>query len=121
MSCGFVRIEDPLCRHLGACGVGAVCRGELNVPEFGGGLVRIGKSRISQRGIRPSLESVISVEERLSVTDQMKMKQHGFHGTCGISQTTCRRKRHKKTRSLATVTAARLSLYVLKLYVLTVW
>ena len=46
MSCGFVRIEDPLCRHLGACGVGAVCRGELNVPEFGGGLVRIGKSRI---------------------------------------------------------------------------
>ena len=27
----------------------------------------------------------------------------------------------KKTRSLATVTAARLSLYVLKLYVLTVW
>ena len=86
-----------------------------------GGLVRIGKSRIGQRGIRPSLESVISVEERLSVTDQMKMKQHGFHGTCGISQTTCRRKRHKKTRSLATVTAARLSLYVLKLYVLTVW
>ena len=42
-----------------------------------GGLVRIGKSRIGQRGIRPSLESVISVEERLSVTDQMQMKNHG--------------------------------------------
>ena len=74
---GFVDVENFLGRLLGTRGVRTVGGGERQSFQSLTGLDGIGDARLGQRRIRPSLQTVVSVEIGLSVTDQMQMKNHG--------------------------------------------
>lgn len=84
MSCGLIHVEDALGCHLRTRGVGAICRGKIELLQFVCGFVCVGDARFRQWRIRPALQPVISVEKRLPVSDKMKMKQHGFHATLTV-------------------------------------
>ena len=84
VSCGLIHGEDALGCHLRTRGVGAICRGKIELLQFVCGFVCVGDARFRQWRIRPALQPVISVEKRLPVSDKMKMKQHGFHATLTV-------------------------------------
>ena len=80
----FVHIENTLGSHLRTRGVGAICRGKIEILQFVCGFVCVGDAGFRQWRIRPTLQPVISVEKRLPMSDEMKMKQHRLHVTLTV-------------------------------------
>ena len=87
MPCQLIHVENALRGYLGARGVGTIGGGEIVIAQLGCGLVGIGDAGLRQWRIRPPLQTVVSIEERLSVTDEMEMKQHAFMLPAEVGET----------------------------------
>ena len=76
-----IDVENTLGGHLGTCGVGTVGRGERHALKPLPRLDGVSQTGFGQRRIRPALQLVIPIKERLPVANQMQVKNHASHAT----------------------------------------
>ena len=77
----LIDVENTLGGHLGTCGVGTVGRGERHALKPLPRLDGVSQTGFGQRRIRPALQLVIPIKERLPMANQMQVKNHASHAT----------------------------------------
>ena len=80
-----VDVENRARSRLRASRVGAVGCSEPAVFQGLPGVNGVIKAGLGERRVRPSLQTVVAVEECLPVTDQMKMNDHAFDYLMGVT------------------------------------